>query len=81
MLQLTLGDRFGWSYRFEVSQDPLVRKLSRPVVLMTFGVFHQDVDIKGGPRLLESDTTVAGNTLLDPIETPAGKRQLTSSIR
>lgn len=31
------------------------------------------MDIKGGTQILESETTVAGDTLLDPIETPAGK--------
>jgi len=32
-----------------------------------------DVDIKDGPRILESESTIPGNRLLDPIETPAGK--------
>jgi hypothetical protein len=38
------------------------------------------VDIKGGPRLLESETTLAGEKLIDPIETPTGKRQSLPSI-
>jgi len=37
----------------------------------------QDVDIPGGTRLMESDTTVPGDKLNDPVETPAGKREST----
>lgn len=37
----------------------------------------QDVDIPGGTRLMESDTTLPGDKLHDPIETPAGKREST----
>ncbi|KAI9489102.1 nitrilase, putative [Zychaea mexicana] len=31
------------------------------------------VDIKNGPRLMESDSTFAGNTIPDPVATPIGK--------
>lgn len=32
---------------------------------------------QGGGRLMESDTTLPGEKLCDPIETPAGKREFT----
>jgi hypothetical protein len=32
-----------------------------------------DADIKGGASILESNTTVPGDTFLDPISTPIGK--------
>ncbi|KAI9346697.1 nitrilase-like protein [Pilaira anomala] len=32
-----------------------------------------NVDIDGGPRLMESDSTVQGDQILEPIQTPVGK--------
>lgn len=32
-----------------------------------------NVDIEGGPRLMESDSTVQGDQILEPIQTPLGK--------
>ena len=38
-------------------------------------LIEQDVDVPGGTRLMESDTTLPGDKLHDPVETPAGKRE------
>ena len=40
----------------------------------------QDVEVPGGLRYMESDTTVPGEKLHDPVETPAGKRESTPVI-
>jgi predicted amidohydrolase len=32
-----------------------------------------NVDIENGPRLMESDSTVQGERILDPVQTPVGK--------
>ncbi|KAK9763201.1 Carbon-nitrogen hydrolase [Basidiobolus ranarum] len=43
-------------------------------VVETYHKIHLfDVDIKNGPRLLESENTLAGNRVVDPVETPVGK--------
>jgi len=39
-----------------------------------------DVNVLGGTRLMESDTTLPGDKLNDPVETPAGKRELTQPL-
>ena len=44
------------------------------------GMTDQDVEITGEPRYMESDTTVPGDKLHDPVETPAGKRKSTPVI-
>ncbi|KAF7730102.1 Carbon-nitrogen hydrolase [Apophysomyces ossiformis] len=47
---------------------------SRGDIVSTYRKLHLfDVDIKDGPRLMESDTTLAGTKIHQPIETPLGK--------
>lgn len=43
-------------------------------IVSTYRKIHLfDVDIKYGPRLMESDSTLKGNAIVDPVSTPLGK--------
>lgn len=68
-------------FLFQVDADDASRVLNTHVVIdntgnikATYDKTHLfDLDIKGQVRLCESDYTIPGSHIIEPVETPAGK--------